>query len=98
MCDDNNATPGDGCNASCVIECTADTDCNGTDACNATTNLCESFICGNGVREGREECDDNDNVSGDGCSFDCKEEGYCGDGRDNQTYVSNGGVFTQISV
>lgn len=63
MCDDNNATPGDGCNASCVIECTLDTDCNGNDACDTATNLCVSYICGNGTREGREECDDDNERS-----------------------------------
>ena len=30
--------------------------------------------CGNGVREGNEACDDNNTVSDDGCSNDCREE------------------------
>jgi hypothetical protein len=79
MCDDNNTVPGDGCNASCVLECASDTDCNGNDTCNLTTNLCESFICGNGVREGREECDGSDDCH----PTECKILGICGDGTVN---------------
>jgi hypothetical protein len=41
--------------------------------------LCESFICGNGVREGREECD-----GGSECHpTQCKILGICGDGTVN---------------
>lgn len=36
-------------------------------------------VCGNGKIEGEEECDDGNNVDGDGCSKDCKHE-ICGDG------------------
>lgn len=31
-------------------------------------------ICGDGLREGGEECDDGNVVSGDGCSSDCRNE------------------------
>jgi cysteine-rich repeat protein len=31
-------------------------------------------ICGDGVREGGEECDDGNVLSGDGCSSDCRNE------------------------
>ena len=34
-------------------------------------------ICGNGVLEGFEECDDGNLVSGDGCSSDCVMESMC---------------------
>lgn len=39
-------------------------------------------ICGNGVVEGDEECDDGNAVSGDGCSALCEDEGTenCGNG------------------
>ncbi len=38
-------------------------------------------LCGNGVREGREECDDRNARDGDGCAADCLlERGTCGDG------------------
>jgi cysteine-rich repeat protein len=36
-------------------------------------------ICGNGVLESGEECDDGNTVAGDGCSPSCVVE-YCGDG------------------
>lgn len=33
-------------------------------------------VCGNGVLEQGEECDDGNNISGDGCSATCETEGY----------------------
>jgi len=38
-----------------------------------TDGDCES-ICGNGIRESGEACDDSNRMSGDGCSADCKSE------------------------
>ncbi|MFA7682325.1 MAG: DUF4215 domain-containing protein, partial [Candidatus Peribacteraceae bacterium] len=36
---------------------------------------CEnSFICGNGIPEGNEECDDGNLIPGDGCSINCTVE------------------------
>lgn len=38
-------------------------------------------VCGDGFREGGEECDDGNAVDGDGCSAAClSERGFCGDG------------------
>ncbi|MGK0362023.1 MAG: cysteine-rich repeat protein, partial [Bradymonadia bacterium] len=37
-------------------------------------------ICGNGVVEGGEECDDGNVVDGDGCAADCTLNPICGDG------------------
>src|SRR3990172_4383203 len=38
-------------------------------------------VCGNGAREGAEECDDGDTVAGDGCSAACTvEQGDAGGG------------------
>jgi len=34
--------------------------------------------CGDGIKQGGEECDDSNNVDGDGCSAICEEE-VCGD-------------------
>ena len=31
-------------------------------------------VCGNGAREGTEECDDGNTVAGDGCSASCRTE------------------------
>lgn len=43
--------------------------------------LPEKAVCGDGVTEAGEECDDSNLRSFDGCSSDCLfERGYCGDG------------------
>ena len=44
----------------------------------------EGAVCGNGILEEGEECDDGNRVSGDGCSSRCRLEiprNACGDGR-----------------
>jgi len=41
-------------------------------------NALEPPICGDGKVEGSEECDDGNNVDGDGCNANCQDE-YCGD-------------------
>jgi len=38
----------------------------------------ESFVCGNGILEMGEQCDDGNNVSGDGCTSACRFEGAGG--------------------
>ncbi|MFW6067814.1 MAG: DUF4215 domain-containing protein [Myxococcota bacterium] len=37
-------------------------------------------VCGNGILEEGEECDDGNRAAGDGCSFNCTLEPICGDG------------------
>jgi cysteine-rich repeat protein len=37
-------------------------------------------VCGNGVLEGVEQCDDGNTISGDGCSYKCRLESTCGNG------------------
>ncbi len=37
-------------------------------------------ICGNGILEGNEVCDDGNNVDGDGCSANCLSDESCGNG------------------
>ena len=55
-------------------------------------------VCGNGVREGAEECDDGNTTSGDGCSSTCTLEagppgdGGVGGGSDGGNNNNNGGV------
>lgn len=45
--------------------------------------MCSNFVCemtgecGNGTQEGLEECDDDNTVSGDGCSASCTIEYGC---------------------
>ncbi len=56
------------------------TNCSGyemSDCANGT------ILCGNGIPEALEQCDDGNNTSGDGCSSRCKTEGataVCGNG------------------
>ena len=78
-CDDNNTAGGDGCSAVCKIEegfkCVSTTDVEGgsgvggLDACHP--------ICGDGKNipwSALDECDDNNTISGDGCSANCTIE------------------------
>jgi cysteine-rich repeat protein len=37
-------------------------------------------VCGDGVQEGRETCDDQNTTPGDGCDAACQREALCGDG------------------
>jgi cysteine-rich repeat protein len=49
-----------------------------------TTAPCLSVVssssCGNGTVDAGEQCDDGNDVGGDGCSTTCELEGVCGDG------------------
>ena len=68
MCDDGIDDDGDG-----LIDCD-DADCAEDDACSIPEP-----VCGNGIEEEGEECDDSNTTDGDGCSAVCVVE-YCGDG------------------
>jgi fibro-slime domain-containing protein len=76
-CDDGNTVSGDGCSNACRIEpgwtCpTVDKPCVELDAARV-----EPAVCGDGVIESGETCDDGNTVSGDGCSSTCEiEPGY----------------------
>ncbi|MBI2128671.1 PQQ-binding-like beta-propeller repeat protein [Candidatus Woesearchaeota archaeon] len=47
---------------------------------NITLTLSNIIRCGDGIKEGSEECDDGNTVSGDGCSASCAIEGSGGGG------------------
>jgi cysteine-rich repeat protein len=56
---------------------------NATDAVQLSGNMAVAPICGNGLLEDVEDCDDGNLVDGDGCSSDCKIEkplALCGNG------------------
>ena len=51
-----------------------------TDTCDPTAGCASSVTpncCGNGLTEGTEECDDGNDVDGDGCDSTCMEEFQC---------------------
>jgi cysteine-rich repeat protein len=86
-CDDGNLDPGDGCNASCHEERCGNGAIDAGEECDppaagSCTDSCvvETVNCGDGEVQPSdgEECDDENDVQGDGC-HDCREE--CGDER-----------------
>lgn len=93
-CDDGNQSDNDGCSATCQKEFCGDDIIQPSlgEECEASIPLpldstyqcvnCEivdTSVCGDGVQDPGEDCDDGNLVSGDGCSETCHEEG-CGDG------------------
>jgi|GEM_PF-3389480 len=74
-CDDGNRTPGDGCGPNCKGEpgggviCVDPAECS-TGICNASACVPKN-VCGNGVVETGEACDDGNAVDSDTCSNAC---------------------------
>lgn len=57
-------------------------------------SLCPTTqVCGNGVVDSGEECDDGNRVNGDGCENTCKATNFCGDGT-----VQNPNSFGQAEL
>ena len=44
------------------------------------SGACILAVCGNGILEPGEVCDDGNRISGDGCSYDCLSNETCGNG------------------
>ncbi len=88
-CDDGNATPCDGCSASCQVEgcgngtteCAEACDDGNTTSCDGCRSDCSRSddMCGDGIPECGEQADDGNNQSCDGVSADCRQE-TCGNG------------------
>lgn len=86
-CDDGNTKEGDGCEPSCVLSPDSDGDGvpDGIDNCPNDKNAgqenadgdkfgdaCDPPNCGNKTLEGVEQCDDGNDIPGDGCENDCR--------------------------
>ena len=70
-CDDGNRLSGDGCSLNCTVE--AGWQCS-LPSNSSHKSVCVAAMCGDGLRTGGEQCDDRNNVSGDGCTVDCTVE------------------------
>lgn len=94
QCDDGGVEPGDGCDASCMVE--AGYNCEGDVGATSTCTL----LCGNGTVDGGEECDDSgatdmDPPAGnqDYCSETCTFQEF-----DIESGADNSGVVHQNPV
>ncbi len=76
-CDDGNTVSNDGCSATCQVE--AGYAC-GPDTWHPTalSTACYQTVCGDGHKEGAEQCDDGNVRPFDGCSPTCTNEPKCG--------------------
>ena len=70
-CDDGNNVDNDGCSQACTLEDDPSTTSTSTSTSTSTTN---SPLCGDGVVDAGEECDDGNLVDDDGCSMACTLE------------------------
>ena len=80
-CDDGNTVPGDGCDETCQVEngweCPDGASCSELDCYPSCESSGSDAECGDGTRAFSEDCDDGNNVDGDGCSAECETEaGY----------------------
>lgn len=76
QCDDGNQDDGDGCSSSCLLEGAPPGEIDGW-KCPVPGEACVRTTCGDGNREGSEQCDDGNNDMGDGCSPWCRKEPIC---------------------
>lgn len=70
QCDDGNTISGDGCSSICIIEIPVSS---ASSILSVISNLSSApvAVCGNGNKEGEEECDDGNILAGDWCTPDC---------------------------
>jgi fibro-slime domain-containing protein len=77
QCDDGNTVSGDGCSATCQVEAGWACVANPTPP---PASVCHQTTCGDGIKEGSEECDDGNTIPYDGCSPTCTIEPHCSGG------------------
>jgi cysteine-rich repeat protein len=80
QCDD-----GGTCSDNLSVSCNKDTDCKAPSAqCrprsdDSCSSVCKKEVCGDGIKNNGDLCDDGNTITGDGCSSICERE-LCGDG------------------
>jgi cysteine-rich repeat protein len=83
QCDDGNKENSDGCSSMCKMEFGDDDDDSDDDVDDDDSDD-DVTVCGNGIIEGSEICDDSNQTDGDGCSHLCRLESadfpLCGNG------------------
>ncbi len=70
-CDDGNVASNDGCSSSCQVE--ANYNCEGSPKSTCVSTI-PIPVCGNGIIESGEACDDGNTNNGEGCSSTCQVE------------------------
>ncbi|MEB2310277.1 MAG: DUF4215 domain-containing protein [Sorangiineae bacterium] len=91
QCDDGNTAGDDGCSTTCQLQPRVTTTNPTTTQPGGTTTThfkcptpgvtCVPTVCGDGTREGSEQCDYGDNKAYDGCSPSCLLEPSCPNGK-----------------
>ena len=72
QCDDGNTMSGDGCSSTCQVE--PGYVCPNHNGVGGACVKLPAPVCGDGMLEGTEQCDDGNTTSGDGCSSTCQLE------------------------
>ncbi|HEU4583937.1 MAG TPA: DUF4215 domain-containing protein, partial [Polyangiaceae bacterium] len=76
QCDDKNSTAGDGCGPDCRLE--EGFKCTDPASPADAKDVCTLTVCGDGAKEGTEQCDDGNLAPYDGCDRFCRNEPDCG--------------------
>ncbi|MDD5470029.1 MAG: DUF4215 domain-containing protein [Candidatus Peribacteraceae bacterium] len=77
QCDDGNLLDGDGCSSVCEMEYgAAESSSDRTDVSASSASFVMTVLCGNGLTEEGEECDDGNLFDQDGCSHLCTVETF----------------------
>ncbi len=95
VCDDGNNRSGDGCSSECILETGYNCKTPGQACTKINTEPSDPALCGNGVLDEGETCDDGNKKSEDGCSVACVvEQGWmCPDGKTCKKTTCGDGVI-----
>ena len=87
QCDDGNISDGDGCSSICELEFAA-APVESSDASDSSA-FSETSLCGNGLTDPGEECDDGNLFDWDGCDHLCIFEGFIASSVPSSSSVSS---------